>query len=84
LVVGGSVGARLAKADETTRRHVGWCLLPQAGVALGLGLLAAQRFPEVGPNILSLLIGTTFVFEIVGPLATRLALGHAGEIPSEA
>lgn len=84
LVSGGYIGARIARADRAIRNHVGWCLLPQAGVALGLGLVAAQRFPEFGPDILSLLIGTTFFFEVAGPIATRIALFRAGEVQDRA
>jgi Kef-type K+ transport system membrane component KefB len=75
----GALGAWIGHADVKVRRYVGWCLLPQAGVALGLGLLAADKFPALGDRLLSLLIGTTVVFEIVGPIVTRLALRMAGE-----
>lgn len=78
-VAGGALGASIGHADVKVRRYVGWCLLPQAGVALGLGLLAADEFPAIGDRLLSLLIGTTVVFEIVGPIVTRLALRTAGE-----
>jgi len=78
---GGYLGGWLAGAPAEVRRYVGWCLLPQAGVALGLGLLAAQRSPHNGAAILSLVVGTTFLFEILGPIATRIALRSAGEIP---
>lgn len=78
-VLAGRAGARIAEASPAVQRYVGWCLLPQAGVALGLGLLVARRFPELGPDILSLLVGTTFIFEIFGPIATRTGLRLAGE-----
>lgn len=81
-LLGSYVGARLANAPATVRRYAGLCLLPQAGVALGLGLLAAQRFPDYGPQLLSLLVGTTFLFEVVGPIAARVALLHAKEARS--
>jgi Kef-type K+ transport system membrane component KefB len=77
---GAWLGARIAGAPAQLRRYAGTCLLPQAGVALGLGLMAAERFPEYGPRILSLLVGTTVVFEMIGPLATRAALQRAGEL----
>ena len=67
-------GRALAGASSVTRRYIGWCLLPQAGVALGLGLLAVERFPDLGPDILSLLVGTTFAFEVFGPIGMRFAL----------
>lgn len=81
-VVGAAyTGARLTTVSIKVRNHVGWCMLPQAGVALGLALMAAERFPEVGGQILSTVVGTCVFFEIVGPLFTRAALKHAGEIP---
>ena len=81
-ITGAYVGARFARAPANVAKHVGWCLLPQAGVALGLGLLAAERSPEFGGTILSLLIGTTFLFELLGPVVTRVSLKRAGETPT--
>lgn len=81
-IVGAYAGAKLAGAPPNVSKHVGWCLLPQAGVALGLGLLAAERFPELGGAILSLLVGTTFLFEVAGPIAARVSLKRAGETPT--
>ena len=75
-----NLGARLAGLPSIVRSHIGWCMLPQAGVALGLALLAAQRFPEQGGQVLSIVVGTCLFFEIAGPLLTRMALRHAGEI----
>lgn len=77
-VCGGAVGARLAGAPPALRDHIGWCLLPQAGVALGLALLAAERVPEAAPA-LQVIIASTVLFEIVGPMATVRALRRAGE-----
>lgn len=48
LIVGGRLGAKFAQAPPVVQKHIGWCLLPQAGVALGLALLAAERLPEIG------------------------------------
>ena len=78
-IAGGWAGARLAGTDAAVRRGAGWCLLPQAGVALGLGLYAAEAFPEHGDRILSLLVGTTALFELLGPVAARIALARSGE-----
>ena len=79
LVAGGYIGAAAGGASPAIRKYVGWCLLPQAGVALGLGLVAAERFPEVGHAVLSVLVGITFLFELVGPVAARISLHLAGE-----
>ncbi len=54
-------------------------LLPQAGIAVGMGLVAAQRFPERDDVLLSVVLASTAVSEIVGSPMTRLALRWAGE-----
>jgi len=79
LILGGRLGARFAGAEAKVQRRLGWCLLPQAGVALGLGLLAAEKMPEVGGRLLPLIIASTVVFEIVGPWFTQHHLRAAGE-----
>ena len=83
VVLSGFLGARLAGVSRLVRNHLGWCLLPQAGIALGLALLAAERHPEIGGQVLLIVVGTTVVFEIVGPIVTLAALRHADEIPHE-
>lgn len=45
-VAGGYWSARLSAAGSAVARRIGWCLLPQAGVAVGLTLLAVERLPE--------------------------------------
>ena len=78
-IVTGRFTARLAGATPIVQSHIGWCLLPQAGIALGLALLVSERLPEVGETILPLTIATTVVFELAGPLLTRWHLHQAGE-----
>ncbi|MDX1375762.1 MAG: cation:proton antiporter [Burkholderiales bacterium] len=78
-IVGARLAARLAGAPRAIEQRVGWCLLPQAGVALGLALLANEQFPELGSVILPLTIATSVVFELVGSIITGWQLRHAGE-----
>jgi Kef-type K+ transport system membrane component KefB len=73
-VLGGWLGARAAGADRRTRRWIGAALLPQAGAAMGMALVAAGEFPEHRQVLLSVVIGSTVLFEILGPPITRLAL----------
>jgi Kef-type K+ transport system membrane component KefB len=80
LILGGRLGARLAGAPPVVQKHIGWCLLPQAGVALGLALLAAEQLPEIGERLLPLIIASTVIFEIVGPIITQHRLRLAGEV----
>jgi hypothetical protein len=48
--------------------------MPQAGVAVGMALVAAQEFPALASLILTLTVATTVIFELVGPAATLLAI----------
>jgi Kef-type K+ transport system membrane component KefB len=76
--IGGAwLGGRVGGADSMTRRWMGLALLPQAGVAIGMALLAAHTFPAYGPVFLTVTISTTIIFEIVGPIFTRYAIRKA-------
>ena len=54
-------------------------LFPQAGVALGMALVAGGHFPEQRDILLTVTIGTTVAFELAGPLLTQIALKKVGE-----
>ena len=78
--VGGPLGARFAGLTPGTGWWLGVALTPQAGVALGMALVVGRRIPEVGEAVLPIVIASTVLFELVGPVLTRLALTRAGEV----
>jgi Kef-type K+ transport system membrane component KefB len=78
-LVGGRAGSTLAAEDPRYRNWFGPALLSQAGVAVGMALVAGREFPQYADVILTLTIGTTVVFELIGPLATVYALRRVGE-----
>jgi Kef-type K+ transport system membrane component KefB len=71
---GATVGAKLAGSDKMTRRWIGVALLPQAGAAIGMALMASYKFPEYQQLLLTAVISTTVFFEIIGPVFARLAI----------
>ncbi|MDH3788028.1 MAG: cation:proton antiporter [Xanthomonadales bacterium] len=71
---GARAGARWAGADPATRKWMGLCLFPQAGVALGMALIASQRFPEFEAYLLPVVLASTIIYELVSPMVTRKAL----------
>lgn len=79
-LIGGWLGARIAGRSPKEALLYGPALLPQAGVAVGMALVAAQELPGSGEMILTLTIGSTVIFELIGPLATLWALRRAGAI----
>lgn len=82
-ISGAWVGARLSRAGKTVERWMGLAMLPQAGVAIGMTLIAANRFPEYHQIILSVVISTTVVFEVAGPVLTRFALSKSTSYNSD-
>jgi Kef-type K+ transport system membrane component KefB len=80
-LIGGAIGAKVAQMPTREGTWFGAALLPQAGVAIGMALIAAQRFPDWGPQIIALTIGTTVVFEILGPIATLMAIRRTQKRP---
>jgi hypothetical protein len=60
--------------EPPAARWLGTALLPQAGIAVGMALVAANALPEYAPVLLPVVIAATVVFEILGPVGTRLAL----------
>jgi len=84
-LIGGSYLAALAsKADPVIRDNIGLGILSQAGVAIGLSLIASHKlaelgYSEVGTLIVTTVAATSVVFEIIGPLSARFAIMKSGE-----
>lgn len=75
-IVAGEIGARIGHVPVIERHAYGPALLPQAGVAVGMALVAAEAIPEWGATIMTLTVAATVIFEIIGPPVTLLALRH--------
>lgn len=80
-LLGGWIGARIGRAPVPDRPWYGVALLPQAGVAIGMALVASEQFPDRAGLILSLTIGSTILFEIIGPVATMFAVRKRADRP---
>lgn len=83
---GAWLGAWIGKATPEVRSNVGYGLLSQVGIALGLSLVVAAEFTPISPEgealaltVVNVLLGTTLVTEVVGPVLARRALVRAGE-----
>ena len=78
-VVGGWIGGRLGGLSRKDSALVGIALTPQAGVALGMVLVAGQAVPDIAEGILVTTVAATRFFELLGPLLTRFALLHSDD-----
>ena len=74
LLGGWSAAPLLGRRDAAGLGWLGLGLMPQAGVAMGMALLAAERFPAVAADLIAVAVAATIVFEILGPILTRQLL----------
>lgn len=72
--LGGRLGARTAGVSAEFGQRVGLAMMPQAGVALGMALIAEQKIPGTGGVVMQIAIGSTVFFELVGPILTGLVI----------
>ena len=77
---GAMLGCIFTKAEKNVRKYLGITLLPQAGVAIGMAQLSLTVVPEYGEQIRAVILCATLVYELVGPLLTKIVLTRAGEI----
>ena len=77
--LGAHYSAKLMKCSPAICKYLGITLLPQAGVALGMCVTAKELGPE-GDLIRNITLFSILVYELVGPMLTKMALMDAGEI----
>ena len=79
-IAGASVSAKAMKCPESIQKYLGITLLPQAGVALGMSVTVAAEFGAEGALVRNIVLFAVLVYELVGPIMTKMALTAAGDI----
>ena len=80
---GAFLGCTISKTSHKIRKYLGFSLIPQAGVAIGIAQLVVTELPEYGASIQAVILCATLIYELVGPIVTKLSLIKAGEIEIE-
>lgn len=87
LMSGAWLGCTIGGLPPKIRDNLGMGILSQAGVAIGLALICDREFSAMGEAgravstaVLTTITATCIIFELVGPVTTRIALTRAGEI----
>ncbi len=70
---------RRQKEDSRRFLGLGMSLIPQAGAAVGLGILARDVLPVSGETILAAVLASVVVFELIGPVGVQWAAKFVGE-----
>lgn len=80
--LGSYVSCKATNAEPAVQKYLGFTLFPQAGVAIGLATTANKAFPDanLGAIVLAVILTATIVYELLGPVITKIALKKAGEI----
>ncbi|MBR6777384.1 MAG: cation:proton antiporter [Clostridia bacterium] len=79
-ISGATVSAKFMKCDPSIQKYLGITLLPQAGVALGMSVTVAAELGADGAIIRNIVLFAVLVYELLGPLMTKIALTKAGDI----
>ena len=86
---GAYIGASITRCEPQVKKYIGFALVPQAGVAIGLSSTAYTLFSQnpatekTGALILAIILTSTLVYELIGPMVAKFALKKAHEIPEE-
>lgn len=79
--LGSHWGARVSGAVKTVRNYLGFCLYPQGGIAVGLLIMASQKFDtRISEIMLLVVIMGAFVLQIIGPIGVKIGAGRAREL----
>ena len=77
---GSRMSCAMVGCDENTTKYLGYALLPQAGVALGMCTQAVTLGTYEGKLIRNLVLFGVLIYELAGPMITKWALTKSGDI----
>ena len=80
---GAGLSAGFVKSEPNIKKYLGITLFPQAGVALGMAIKAGALSGGIGLIVANLTLFSVLIYELVGPMLTKMALSKAGEIDFE-
>lgn len=80
-VLGAALGGKLSKAPSVVTKNLGFGLISQVGVAIGLAITVQHEFAgtDLAVLVLTVLLATTILTEIIGPILTKKAIIRSGE-----
>lgn len=78
-MIGSGLGAKAVKAPANVVKYLGMTLLPSGGIPIGLALIVASELPNMGEAVTTIVLFSILVFDIIGPIFTRLGIVRSGE-----
>lgn len=77
---GARAGAKITDAEPVVQKYLGFALLPQGGVSLGLLVVVSSQMPTFYPLISTIIMLSILIYETTGPIFAKYAISKAGEI----
>lgn len=78
--IGATLGAKAVKSDEKIVKYLGMSLLTQGGISIGLSMVVRKELPQFSDSIITVILFSVLVYEILGPILAKIAITKAGEI----
>lgn len=79
-ISGATIGAKMVNAPPRVQKWLGLALLPQGGISIGLSMIVARELPDHAGEIITVILFSVLVFEIIGPILAKISITKAGEV----
>lgn len=82
-IIGATLGAQYVKSEPAVIKNLGMSLLTQGGVSIGLSAIVRRELPQFSTEIVTVILFSVLIFEIMGPILAKVAITNAGEVNGE-
>jgi len=79
-ILGAFIGAKWVKAEPQVQKYLGFALLPQGGISIGLSVIVMQQLPMYSIQITTIIMASVLFYETLGPIFAKISIHKAGEI----
>lgn len=79
-IIGATIGAKYVKAEEKVVKYLGMSLLTQGGISIGLSMIVREQLPQFSSSIITVILFSVLIYEIMGPILAKIAITKAGEV----
>ncbi|MBU5427512.1 cation:proton antiporter [Tissierella pigra] len=78
--IGATLGAKAVGSEEKIVKYLGMSLLTQGGISIGLSMIVKKELPELSDSIITVILFSVLIYEIIGPILAKIAITKAGEV----
>lgn len=79
-ILGAGIGAKAVGESNTIQKYLGLSLLTQGGISIGLSVIVRNELPQFSQSIVTVILFSVLVYEILGPILAKIAITRAGEV----